>query len=122
MRLARTTISSSAVIYMAGYQVSGAPGQDRLEQAWQSYRAYVMRLDQMFPDFIWRPKRIPDDDLRKKATDLNSEQTQLVILLRKRFGMPDSDVQAWETETAERVATMERLLEEVDERMDELGW
>ncbi|MCH7578501.1 MAG: hypothetical protein IH822_12065 [Chloroflexi bacterium] len=116
MRLARSV--SSSTLEIEYYDTFGRDIQEVL----QSGRQYILSLQALYPDFIWRPHRIHDPRLRTLSDALNSAVGQLGILISVRRGELAGSIADWPEQTRNVRRWLDILEEAVDRQMDKLGW
>ena len=116
MRLARTQRSG-----LVEYQIARTLGRGR-EEARLRQMLYMRELETKYPFFFWRPNRIQDERLRELATKLQRGNTEAGILMSDLFSSPAQQGAEWDEKANEVGNRIENVLEEIDQRLDELDW
>ena len=71
---------------------------------------------------VWQPHRIDDDELRKLAerlAELDSQQLGQILALSK---LSPGDVDGWLEPARRPSEELDRVMQKIDLRLDELGW
>ena len=114
MRLGRAQQSG-----IVEYQLAPATGRT-IEQVRLRQVEYLTKLEQIYPFFLWRPHRIKDAKLLGLARDLQDANTSSTLLIYDRInGLAGPD---WDGDADQAKQRIDHLLEDVDVRLDELGW
>jgi hypothetical protein len=116
MRLARTAQSG-----LSEYQIAHTLGRD-LNEVRLTQLQYVRDLQARYPHFFWRPQRIEDARLREAAQELQDSNTRANLLMFDRATLPAERLAQWDTHADEAKGQVDRAIDAVDKRLDEVGW